>query len=38
MVADAAVVEPLHPVLTHELAIRQQAVDALGPEQTDVAP
>ena len=37
MVADAAVVEPLHPVLTHELAIRQQAVDALRTEELDIA-
>ena len=37
MVADAAVVEPLHPVLTHKLAIRQQAVDALRPEEPDIA-
>ena len=37
MVADAAVVEPLHPVLTHELAIRQQAVDALRAEEPDIA-
>ena len=36
-VADAAVVEPLHPVLTHELAIRQQAVDALRAEEPDIA-
>ena len=34
---DAAVVEPLHPVLTHELAIRQQAVDALRAEEPDIA-
>lgn len=37
MVADAAVVDPLHPVLTHELAIRQQAVDALRTEEPDIA-
>ena len=37
MVADAAVVEPLHPVLTHELAIRQQAVDALRAEEPVIA-
>ena len=36
-VADAAVVEPLHPVLTHELAIRQQAVNALRAEEPDIA-
>ena len=34
---DAAVVEPLHPVHTHELAIRQQAVDALRAEEPDIA-
>lgn len=37
MVADAAVVEPLHPVLAHELAIRQKAVDALHAEEPDIA-
>ena len=37
MVADAAVVEPLHSALTHELAIRQQAVDALRAEEPDIA-
>ena len=34
---DADVVEPLQPVLTHELAIRQQAVDALRTEEPDIA-
>ena len=37
MVADAAVVEPFHPVLAHELAIRQKAVDALRAEEPDIA-
>ena len=37
MFEDAAVVEPLHPVLTHELAIRQQAVDALRADEPDIA-
>ena len=34
---DAAVVEPLQLVLTHELAIRQQAVDTLRAEEPDIA-
>lgn len=37
MVADAVVVEPFHPVLTHELAIRQKAIDALRAEEPDIA-